>query len=109
MVRGVIVLITAGLAYLILKKKQYRHHLLSLFLILIGEVLVGIAAITMTGSSEETGIEGIIMLLVAKVLTGFHFIVEEKLLGKYILHPLKVVGLEGMFGCIYFVILLPIF
>jgi hypothetical protein len=49
------------------------------------------------------------MLLIAKVLTGFHFIVEEKLLDNYILDPLKVVGLEGMFGCTYFAILLPIF
>jgi hypothetical protein len=110
MVRGIIVPITAVLAFWILKKKQYSHHLFSLFLILIGEVLVGIAAITMSGNSDESTIfEGMIMLLIAKVFTGFHFIVEEKLFEKYILHPLKVVGLEGMFGCTFFAILLPIF
>jgi hypothetical protein len=37
------------------------------------------------------------------------FIVEEKLLGDYVLDPLKVVGLEGMWGIVYYLILLPIF
>jgi hypothetical protein len=37
------------------------------------------------------------------------FIVEEKLLGDYYLDPLKVVGWEGIWGCCYYAILLPIF
>ena len=53
--------------------------MLSIFLILIGEVLVGIAAVTMAGKSASTNGIAIGMLLIAKVLTGFHFIVEEKL------------------------------
>lgn len=37
------------------------------------------------------------------------FIVEEKLLGDYYLDPLKVVGLEGIWGLLLWAILLPIF
>ena len=37
------------------------------------------------------------------------FIVEEKLLGDYYLDPLKVVGLEGLWGMVIYGILLPIF
>jgi hypothetical protein len=37
------------------------------------------------------------------------FIVEEKLLGDYYLDPLKVVGLEGVWGVLMYAILLPIF
>lgn len=37
------------------------------------------------------------------------FIVEEKLLGDYYLDPLKVVGLEGVWGLLMYAILLPIF
>jgi hypothetical protein len=35
--------------------------------------------------------------------------VEEKLLGNYYLDPLKVVGLEGLWGLIIWCVLLPIF
>jgi hypothetical protein len=37
------------------------------------------------------------------------FIVEEKLLGDYYLDPLKIVGLEGVWGVLMYAILLPIF
>jgi len=37
------------------------------------------------------------------------FIVEEKLLGDYYVDPMKVVATEGMFGVLYYLILLPIF
>ena len=48
------------------------------------------------------------MLVIAQFFTGGMFIVEEKLLGDYYLDPLKVVGLEGLWGVIYYAILLPI-
>jgi hypothetical protein len=50
-----------------------------------------------------------IMMLVSKLLSAFHYISEEKLFDNYALDPLKVAGIEGMFGCIIFEILLPIF
>ena len=36
-------------------------------------------------------------------------VVEQKLFGEYRLDPLKVTGYEGMWGCIIWSILLPIF
>lgn len=36
------------------------------------------------------------------------FIVEEKLLGDYYLEPFQIVGLEGMWGLSYYIVLLPI-
>ena len=36
------------------------------------------------------------------------FIVEEKLLGDYYVDPMKVVGLEGMWGLCYYLALLPV-
>ncbi len=49
------------------------------------------------------------MLLIAQLFTGGMFIVEEKLLGDYYLDPLKVVGLEGLWGIIFSCIMLPIY
>ena len=36
------------------------------------------------------------------------FIVEEYFLGGYYLDPMKVVGLEGMWGLLYYMTILPI-
>lgn len=60
-------------------------------------------------SGNETSALGLMLLIVAQFFTATQFIVEEKLLGSYELDPLKVVGLEGMWGLTYWVILLPIF
>jgi hypothetical protein len=52
---------------------------------------------------------GVLLLLGAQCFTGFQFISEEKILSGYYLDPLLVVGLEGMWGTLYYLILLPIF
>jgi hypothetical protein len=48
------------------------------------------------------------MLFIAKTLTSCQFVSEEWILRDYQIDPLKIVGLEGMWGCIYWVIALPI-
>ena len=53
MMRGAIVLITALFSVLFLGRKQYFHHLLSLFLIVLGVTLVGYAGIA--ASSKDDG------------------------------------------------------
>jgi hypothetical protein len=58
------------------------------------------------GGSTTTPI-GLILLVCSQLFAGTQFIVEEKLLGDYYLDPLKVVGLEGMWGLCYWAILLP--
>ena len=104
------VLVTALLSILFLKKKLYRHHWTSVGVIFLGLILVGIAVLT--GSSSQ-GIEtsplGVVILLLATVFSSCLYVVEEKLLGSYTLDPLKVVGLEGLWGLIMWCILLPIF
>jgi len=112
MMRGLVVLITAGMAYCFLKRKQYRHHVVSLIVLVIGVFLVGLSSIVYSdGNSEEedhTAI-GIMMIIIAQLFVGTQFIVEEKLFSGYYLDPLKVVGLEGCWGVLYWVVLLPLF
>lgn len=57
----------------------------------------------------ETKPLGIILIIASQFFAGTMFIIEEKLLGDYYLDPLKVVGFEGLWGLIYYAILLPIF
>ena len=113
MMRGIIVVITAGMAMIFLGRKQYIHHWLSLFTIVLGVFIVGLVGVTMSSKSEDEGSQtsllGIILLIVAQLFTGGQFVSEEKILSGYYLDPLLVVGLEGFWGCIYYAILLPIF
>jgi len=113
MMRGIIVIITALLAVGFLKRKQYIHHWTSLLSIIAGVAIVGIVSVAKSDPEDQdttpTTMLGVVMLLVSQCFTGLLFITEEKFLSGYYLDPLYVVGLEGMWGLIYFVILLPIF
>ena len=51
---------------------------------------------------------GILLIIIAQFFTGGLFIVEEYFLGDYYLDPMKVVGLEGMWGLSYYMLALPI-
>lgn len=102
---------------LFLGRKQYFHHFLSLFVIVLAVAIVGLVGIMHSqddsegddSSKAQTTVLGVILLIVAQCFTGGQFITEEKLLGGYYLDPLLVVGLEGFWGCLYYAILLPIF
>lgn len=110
MLRGMKIVVTAGMSILFLKKKLYRHHWSSVGCIFFGLILVGIAVLTGDSSSSiGSSPLGIGILLVATVFSSCLYIVEEKILGDYYLDPLKVVGLEGLWGLIIWTILLPIF
>lgn len=118
MMRGIIVVITAGMAMVFLGRKQYLHHYMSLLIIVMAVRGVGLVGIAISNKNEDDGdsdsgstttVLGVLLLLFAQCFTGGQFVVEEKLLGGYYLDPLYVVGLEGMWGCIIYAIVLPVF
>jgi len=112
MLRGMIIIVTAVMSILFLKRKLFRHHWTSVGIIFVGVALVGLAAVLKSqeeGANSEIKPIGLVLLVVAQLFSGGMLIVEEKLLGDYYLDPLKVVGLEGVWGFLITVILLPIF
>jgi drug/metabolite transporter (DMT)-like permease len=79
MMRGIIVVITAGMAMVFLGKKQYAHHYMSLLIIVaaVGGVgLVGIAVSNQlkgdddSDSGATTTVLGVMLLLIAQCFTG---------------------------------------
>ena len=111
MMRGLIVVITAIMSIIFLGAKQYRHHWTGVVLILSGVFLVGFISVKKENSSGSSGssiILGIFLLICSQMFTGAMFIIEEKILGDYYMEPFKMVGLEGMWGLSYYVVLLPI-
>ena len=111
MLRGMIIIITALMSIIFLKRKLYRHHWTSVSAIFIGVFMVGLAALIAPKDDKvkPTKAFGIILIVFAQLFTGGMFIVEEKLLGDYYLDPLKVVGWEGIWGILMYAVLLPIF
>ena len=79
-------------------------------MIVIGVALVGLSSVLNDSSedSNNTGL-GILMIVIAQLFVGTQFVVEEKLFSNYYLDPLMVVGFEGMWGLVYWAILLPLF
>jgi drug/metabolite transporter (DMT)-like permease len=112
MMRGLIVPITALMSVVFLKKKQYRHHLVGIILIITGVFLVGYVSVagnkSDSGDSGGSELFGIFLLVVSQCFTGVMFITEEKILGDYYLEPFQIVGTEGMWGLAYYILLLPI-
>lgn len=51
---------------------------------------------------------GYILIILSLFTNSFLFVFEQKLLHKYHLEPIQVVGYEGMFGLMYCLIVLPI-
>jgi len=92
--RGMIVVITAFMSIIFLKRKQYRHHWLGVVLILIGVGSVGVVSVISSKKhpdeddpSSGSELLGIGLLLISQCFTGCQFITEEKILGNYYLDP----------------------
>lgn len=117
MMRGTLVFVIAFFSILFLGRKLFRHHWSSLSVILAGLILVGASPLIYPDpkAEEEEGNEalyvviGIALIVFSQLFLGMHMITEEKLFQKYHLHPLKVVGWEGLWGVIIYTILLTIF
>jgi len=103
---------TALLSCVALRRKIFMYQWFAVGFVVMGVAVVGVAALTAPKdpNAEETPTTstGIILILVAQLFTGIQFVVEEKLLSGYYLDPIKVVGLEGLWGVTYYVICLPI-
>jgi drug/metabolite transporter (DMT)-like permease len=120
MMRGMIVFIAAIFSVIFLKRRYYRHHWISLVFVVAGVGIVGASPIIYPDDSDKSSwftdeeggksnvLLGIGLVVTAQLFTSSQFVIEEKLLGNYYLHPLKVVGWEGLWGCLIYIILLPI-
>lgn len=111
MMRGLIVFVAAMMSIIFLKRRFHRHHWAALIFVVGGVGIVGASPILYPEDEEGdesvgSPVFGIILLIIAQLFAGGLMISEEKLLGNYYLHPLKVVGWEGFWGCFIYIILL---
>ena len=122
MTRGALVLFVGLFSVIFLKRVLYPFQWLALFVVVLGVGIVGLAgalfkdpppddrikAAHALAASQTKGmgdlppalstIIGVLLIAFAQVFTATQFVVEEWVLEKYALEPLKVVGWEGIFG-----------
>ena len=113
MMRGLIVVFTALGSIIFLKRRLHRHHWLGVVILTVGIGIVGFASLWHEKKNPEsekqtTSVVGILFLLGSQIAVAAMMIVEEKLLSKYYLNPLKVVGWEGVWAMSIYSIMLII-
>lgn len=117
MLRTTLIIFTACFSVWILHMKLFNYHYLSLGLILIGIISLGLSQIFYPSASDESTqnstdeiIIGVVVIIVGQVFGALNYIFEEKFLSYYDdLHPLIVVGWEGIWGSIILFFMLLIF
>ncbi len=130
MTRGALVLFVGLFSVLFLKRKLLAYHWLSLFIVVLGVALVGLAGAIWSGDQKMHAspddqldlksavriardviataadpivvrtLVGIFLIAGAQIFTATQFCLEEWILENYALEPLKVVAWEGTFGLI---------
>lgn len=112
MLRGSVVLFTGVLSSLFLNRRHPRYRWFALVTVFLGVVIVGLAGVVQTGHTEKVAINGspvgIFMVVLAQVFTAIQFVIEEKIMNRYTVPALKAVGLEGFFGLVTVLTILPI-
>merc|ERR1719375_2284347 len=113
MTRGAIVIFTCLLSVLFLGRRQHRYHIVGVACVAVGITLVSLSTFfnpahvpSATTVSNWTKIVGISLCLGAQIFQASMLVYEEKIMSKYTVPPLLVVGMEGMFGIMFGMVLL---
>jgi len=111
MTRGALVLFVGLFSVVFLKRKLYLFHWVSLFGVVLGVAVVGLAGylypdvkaqaadIVVDPSADALrAVLGVALIAGAQIFTATQFVLEEFLLERSNIDPLQVVGWEGLFG-----------
>ncbi|ORY12509.1 major facilitator superfamily domain-containing protein [Clohesyomyces aquaticus] len=114
MTRGALVLFVGLFSVWFLKRRLGLYKWFSLFVVVFGVALVGLAgAITRDDKATPKGVDvhedavrsaavktiiGVFLIAGAQIFTASQFVIEERIMEKYDMEPIKVVGWEGTFG-----------
>jgi uncharacterized membrane protein len=105
MTRGAIVIFTCTFSCIFLGRRQHRFHYCGVGLVFLGITLVSLSAFfnpmssTVTNSTSNVyRLVGISLCIGAQVFQASMLVYEEKILHLHNIPPLKVVGMEGLYG-----------
>jgi drug/metabolite transporter (DMT)-like permease len=110
MTRGAIVIFTCLFSVAFLGKRQHRYHIVGVFLVFVGITLVSLSTFSNPSAENKAGglahLFGISLCIGAQVFQASMLVYEEKIMSKFTVPPLQVVGMEGTFGILFGIVLL---
>ena len=111
MMTGFLLVLICLWSKILLKYNIYRHHILGIGSLILGLILVGLSVkfISKNNDKIKHPIIGTLLVIFAQFFSSFGYIVQEKIIKTYDVHPLQLVGYEGLWGIIVFTFLLIIF
>lgn len=111
MCRGTIVVFACAMSVVFLGRRQKCFQIIGVVIVMIGIFFVSLSQLIdpQTGAVSAMPkhmIMGISLCIFAQVFQASMFVYEEKIMSQYVVQPLQVVGMEGLFGIFISVILL---
>ena len=119
MTRGALVLFVGLFSVWFLKRHLGLYKWFSLFVVVFGVMIVGLAGAITRDDKATPGrqslddglvgmltkpspaamtVVGVLLIAGAQIFTATQFVLEERIMEKYAMEPIKVVGWEGVFG-----------
>lgn len=113
MTRGAIVIFTCALSYIFLGRRQYLFHLFGVGLVFLGITLVSLSTFfnpmgspVANRTSSVFRLVGLSLCIGAQIFQAAMLVYEEKILHLHSIPPLKMVGMEGLYGVLVGIALL---
>jgi len=103
MLRGSVVVFTALLSCVALRRKIFMFQWFAVGFVVMGVAVVGVASMgdtSGTGKDPNGVLIGNCLIIFAQVIVAVQMVVEEKIMSVYKTPALKAVGLEGVFGAL---------
>ncbi|CDK29810.1 unnamed protein product [Kuraishia capsulata CBS 1993] len=102
MTRGTLILFVALFSVLFLNRKISRIEWTALFVVVFGVFLVGLASggngDASDGPSASSIAIGMSMIFIGEIFSASQFVVEEYIMSRWTMVPVKLVGWEGTYG-----------
>lgn len=112
MMRGLELFFVCLWSRVFLKNPVYRHAFLGIGSLIFGLFLVGLNSLIFKSDNTEVAKNpgvGIILMSTSQLFSSTEYVIQEKFIKHYEVHPFQLVGFEGLWGSCMYSILLIIF
>ena len=112
MMRGLELFFVCLWSRIFLKNPIYRHAYLGIGTLLLGLSMVGLNSMIYKKDNESVAknpLVGIILMSTSQFFSSTEYVIQEKFIKHYDVHPFQLVGFEGLWGSVMYSILLIFF
>jgi drug/metabolite transporter (DMT)-like permease len=112
MMRGLELFFVCLWSKIFLKNPIYRHAYLGIGTLLLGLSMVGLNSMIYKKDNESVAknpLVGIILMSTSQFFSSTEYVIQEKFIKHYDVHPFQLVGFEGLWGSVMYSILLIFF